>query len=45
MLKMLKKQCVAITYYKCKLSLFARNVTKQAKCLIFIVVPPLFSHL
>ena len=34
-----KKQCIAIIYYKCKLSLFGRDDTKQAKSLIFIVVP------
>ena len=45
MLKMLKrkqktkqKQCVAITYYKCKLSLFGRDDTEQAKRFIFILV-------
>ena len=31
MLKMLKKLCIAIIYYKCKLSLFGRDDTKQAK--------------
>ena len=34
-----KKQCIAIIYYKCKLSLFGSDDTKQAKSLIFIVVP------
>ena len=34
-----KKQCIAIIYYKWKLNLFGRNDTKQAKSLIFIVVP------
>ena len=38
---MLKKrnQCIAIIYYKYKLSLFGRGDTKQTKSLIFIVVP------
>ena len=46
-IKQRKKQCVAIIYYnyKRKLSLFGRGDTKQAKNLIFIVVPPLFSGL
>ena len=42
MLKMLmlkKKQCVAIIYYKWKLSLFGKDDTKQAKSLIFTVFP------
>ena len=34
-----KKQCIAIIYYKWKLNLFGRDDTKQAKSLIFIVVP------
>ena len=43
-LKMLRKKhktkkCIAITYYKCKLSLFGRDDTKRAKSLIFAVVP------
>ena len=33
-----QKQCVALTYYKCFLSLFGRDDTKQAKSLIFNVV-------
>ena len=33
-----KKQCIAIIYYKSKLSLFGRGDTKQTKGLIFIVV-------
>ena len=33
-----KKQCIAIIYYKCKLSLFARDDTKQVKSVVFIVV-------
>ena len=32
-----KKLCIAIIYYKCKLSLFGRDNTKQVN--IFIVVP------
>ena len=39
MLRKKKKQCIAIIYYKCKLSLFRRDDTKQAKSLIFTVVP------
>ena len=42
MLKMLmlkKKQCVAIIYYKWKLSLSGKDDTKQAKSLIFTVFP------
>ena len=35
---MLKKLCIAIIYYKWKLSLLGRDDTKQAKSLIFIVV-------
>ena len=31
LLKMLKKLCIAITCYICKLSLFGRDDTKQAK--------------
>ena len=38
MLKMVKKY---INIYKYKLSLFGRDDTKQAKSLIFIVVPQL----
>ena len=34
-----KRKCIAIIYYKCKLSLFGRDDTKQAKCFNFIVVP------
>ena len=43
-LKMLKKsntkqkQCIPITYYKFKLSLFGRDDTKGAESLILIVV-------
>ena len=33
------KQCIAIVYYKRKLSLFGKDDTRQAKSLIFIVVP------
>ena len=33
------KQCIAIILYKWKLSLFGRDGIKQAKGLIFIVVP------
>ena len=33
------KQCIAIIDYKWKLSLFGRDYTRQAKSLIFIVVP------
>ena len=36
MLKMVKKY---INIYKCKLSLFGRDGTKQAKSLMFTVVP------
>ena len=39
MLKKNKNKCIAIICYKCKLSLFARDDTEQAKSLIFIVVP------
>ena len=42
MLKMLmsekKQPCIAIIYYKCKLSLLDRDDTTQAKSLIFNVV-------
>ena len=31
-----KKLCIAIIYYKCKLSLFGRDNTKQVKSLIFL---------
>ena len=34
-----KKQFMAIIYYKQRLSLFGRDDTRQAKSLIFIVVP------
>ena len=37
-LKIKKKQSIAIIHYKCELSLFGRDDTKQAKNLIFIVV-------
>ena len=36
--KLKKKKCMAIVYYKCKLSLFSRENTKQTKSFIFIVV-------
>ena len=36
--KKLKKKCIAIVYYKCKLRLFSRENTKQTKSFIFIVV-------
>ena len=32
------KKCIAIIYYKCKLTLFGRDDKKQAKSLIFIGV-------
>ena len=34
-----QKQCIVIIHYKCKLSLFGRDDTKQAISLVFIVVP------
>ena len=37
--KITQKQCIVITHYKCKLSLFGRDDTKQAISFIFIVVP------
>ena len=36
---MLKKQCIAIIHCKQKLSRFSRDDIKQAKSLIFIVIP------
>ena len=36
---MLKKQCIAIIHCKQKLSLFSRDDIRQAKSLIFIVIP------
>ena len=36
---MLENKCIEIIYYKCKLSLFGRDKTRQAKILIFIVAP------
>ena len=39
MLRLEKKQCIAIIYYKWKLSLFGKGDTKQAKSLVFIVFP------
>ena len=33
-----KKQYITIIYYKCKLNIFGRKDTRQAKGLIFIVV-------
>ena len=38
-LKIKIKKSIAIINYKCELSLFGRDDTKQAKNLIFIVVP------
>ena len=37
--KQKQKQCIVIIHYKCKLSLFGRDDTKQAISLVFIVVP------
>ena len=34
-----KKECIVAIYYKCELSLFGRDDTKQTKSFIFIVLP------
>ena len=34
-----KKHCIVVIYYKFELSLLGRDDTKQAKSLIFIVLP------
>ena len=34
-----KKQCIACIYYERELTVFVRDDTRQAKILIFIVVP------
>ena len=36
---MLEDKCIEIIYYKCKLSLFGKDETRQAKSLIFTVAP------